>query len=108
MIGRVRLKSNILPGSPANEGSAVRAFDNTAANRGFAAFGSSAFLLRERKELFSLARSRGHHRVHDCKVSEQGVHVSFHQLSLYSRTSKDTTSTSSGRDPKDRGKNDGK
>jgi hypothetical protein len=55
MIGRVRLKSNILPGSPANEGSAVRAFDNTAANRGFAAFGSSAFLLlRERKELFSL------------------------------------------------------
>ena len=56
MIGRVRLKSNILPGSPANEGSAVRAFDYTAANRGFAAFGSSAFLLllRERKELFSL------------------------------------------------------
>ena len=34
--------------------------------------------------------------------------MSFHQLSLYSRTSKDTTSTSSGRDPKDRGKNDGK
>mgnify|MGYP004065180679 CR=1 FL=1 len=44
-MGSVRLKSNIFPGSPAREGSAMTAFVNIVATVGFTTFESSCFLL---------------------------------------------------------------
>jgi len=68
MIGKVRLKSKILPGSPAKEGSAIRAFDNTAASTGFAAFESSAFPLRGGNVASEFSVWIPHE--HDCRAGE--------------------------------------
>jgi len=59
-MGSVRLKSNILPGSPASEGRTMTAFVRIVATVGFTTFESSDLLLLLKEKV--MERSQGQQR----------------------------------------------